>query len=192
MTPPAVGAPPRRFAQFRDAALRLRSGQDRRSARAEVDALLRAGVLHEVDLEWDDHADCSVECLRRTVSETAVRLDAVALCYHREVIEALRWGVTRMVEAIESWPGGGADGTATDALDHAASLRVEMDAAVARIDREVFAAIGKGRGIAVLVTDGPWTADEAVVTPALRDAAARWRGWWLDWFQEHERKIAAG
>lgn len=185
----------RRFAQFRDAALRLRASRDRRAARMEVDALLHSGVLHEVDLEWDDHAECAVECLHRTISENDVgtRLDIFALCYHREVLEALRMALGRVVESVDQWPEEPEEEAALRArIDHAARLCAEMDAAVAYVDGRVRSDVGDGRGLAVMLTEDAWTADEAALTPALRDASARWRGWWLDWFQEHEGKISAG
>ena len=189
------GKPPRRFAQFREAALRLRASRDRRAACMEVDALLHSGVLHEVDLEWNDHAERAVECLHRTISENDVgtRLDIFALCYHREVLEALRMALIRVVESVDQWPDAPEEEAALRArIDHAASLRARIDADVAYIDGRVRADVGDGRGLAALLTEDPWTPDEAALTPMLRDASARWRGWWLDWFPGHEEKIAAG
>jgi hypothetical protein len=141
------------------------------------DALLRADVLDEVEALGGEGADAAAEILDdlNDPTFTPSRLDALALLHHREDLESLRAGVTRVAELVGWWPDA--------PIDHAGALRIDLDASCAHLDARYFARPDIALRCALSLGGSAVDPLEADLAEALRQSAARHgRAWWLDPF----------
>lgn len=180
------------FNEFLAAAIQLRTRADRRKARAEVDQMIDRGALQYVDRDWNDISTALREALEVSLTPRGIRRDVIASFYRREQIEALRMAVGRAFD-IDTWPTGDRLRAMRERMAHAEKLRAEIDAVARFHDNRVADTSWGDRGpLLCRVSSGPWTPAETEFTPTLSASSAHWSGWWLDWFREHERKIAEG